>query len=155
MTLDERVKQFRVASRELFNSYFRVPTPYNNNDGWLLEERFSEVQSVLFRTLVLEPASLPTTRYGDVQRDVIVGLENSASAPIMLNRDINSGYWDYPVKEVTNEARMLFICFFDWDQLAVRDNSFVRVYIDYWPSHSDVVGKHALIESQYVSFQQA
>lgn len=65
MKLDERMTQFRLASREVFNNFFRVPDPYNN-DGWTLEERFSAVQSILFQKLVIEPESLREVQYGEL-----------------------------------------------------------------------------------------
>lgn len=145
------VKQFRLASRELFNCFFRVSNPYEN-DGWILYERFRDVEKKLFEKLVTEPAGLSLTAYGDTQKELLVELRDSASAPIMVNRKIESGYWDHPISEVTSKARMLFICFFDWDKLSCLDNSFVRVCIDQWPSHTELVGKHALIQSHHVRF---
>jgi hypothetical protein len=154
INIDEMMNQFRLASREVFNQFFRVPDPYDN-DGWLLEERFSEVQAVLFQKLVTQPASLSDTRYGDLQRDLLIELRHTDMVPAMVNREVDSGYWDYPLKEVNKEARLLFVRFFDWDQLDYRDNRYVRVQIDQWPSHPEAVGKHALIESHCVRFVRA
>jgi hypothetical protein len=81
------------ASRELFNHFFRVSDPYNN-DGWQFEERFSEVQVVLFQKLVTEPAALSDIKYGAIQISVVVELRDSESVPCMINREIDSGYWD-------------------------------------------------------------
>jgi hypothetical protein len=72
----------------------------------------------------------------------------------MLNREFSSGYWDYPLKEVTEEARLIFIRFFDWDQLAYRDNRYVLVQVQSWSAHPETVGKQGLIESQYVLFDE-
>jgi hypothetical protein len=36
------------TSRELFNQFFHVSEPYNN-DGWTPEERFREVETMLFQ----------------------------------------------------------------------------------------------------------
>jgi hypothetical protein len=152
--LDESMNQFRIASRELFNHFFRVPDPYNSG-GWELEERFRAVQAVLFQELVLEPSALPHAVYGLPQPTIRVRLRHGTFAPIMLNRAVDSGYWDLPLKEVTSEAILVFVQFFDWDQLAFRDNQFVRVRIEQWPSHVEAVKKHALIESQYVAFHKA
>jgi hypothetical protein len=151
MPIDDLMTQFRLASRQLFNQFYRVSDPYNN-DGWPLEERFSHVQEALFQTLVVEPAKLPATRYGDVNPGISVELRQAELAPIMLNRDVDSGYWDHPIREVTREARMAFVRFFDWDQLDVRDNRYVRVLVQAWPSKPEAIGKHALIEAQYVKF---
>lgn len=153
--IDEMMNHFRLASREVFNHFFRVSDPYNNDGSWILYERFSAVQTILFHKLVTEPASLADTKYGYLQRDIVVELRNGGSAPVMINRDIDSGYWDYPTKEVAKDVRLCFVSFFDWDQLDYRDNHYVRVQIDHWPSHPEAVGKHALIESQYVRFIKA
>jgi len=151
MNIDEMMNQFRIASREIFNHYFHVPDSYNK-DGWLFEERFSEIQNILFQKLVIEPASLLNIKYGLPQSGILVELRNGESAPIMLNRDVDSGYWDYPLKEVTKDARLFFVSFFDWDQLDYRDNHYVRIQIEGWPSQPKTIGKHALIESRHVRF---
>jgi len=154
MELDELMNRFRVASRELFNHYFRVPDPYNN-DGWTYEERFARVQTELFQTLVVEPGNLGNARYGAMLPAVRVELRHGDRAPIMLNRETDSGYWDHPIKEVTRDAKLNFIRFFDWDQLDYRDNRYVRVRVESWPSQKNAEGKDALIESHYVKFAKA
>jgi hypothetical protein len=154
MVLDDLMSRFRYASRELFNHHFRVPDPYNN-DGWLLEGRFSQVEAVLFEQLVAAPAALPSVTWGTHQPAIHVGLRHGDFAPIMVNRETDSGYWDFPIKEVTRDAQLSFVRFFDWDLLAVRDNQYVRVVIDAWPQHPEGAGKHALIEAQYVVFRGA
>ncbi len=143
--------QFRLASRELFNHFFHIVNPYENN-GWIVTERFAIVEEILFQKLVTEPASLPSMRYGDIQTDIMVELNGCEFAPTMFNRDVDSGYWDYPLTETDKEAELVFISFFDWDMLDYRDNQYVRVLVQAWPGRSDIVGKHGLIESQYVRF---
>ena len=154
MEFDEQMNRFRCASRELFNHYFRVLDPYNN-DGWLLEERFSLVEAALFEQLVAACVALPSVPWGTHQPAIRVALRHGDFAPIMVNRDIDSGYWDFPIKELTKDAQLSFVRFFDWDLLAVRDNQYVRVVVDAWPQHPEVVGKHALVEAQYVVFRAA
>ena len=160
MTLNEMMNMFRLASRELFNHFFHVSNvtdefgvpikPYSNG-ARDVEERFSHVQEVLFENLVCEPAKLTHLAYGTLQPEILVELRSDFCS-IMLNREINSGYWDFPLREVTRDARLHFITFFDWDNLDYRDNRYVRVQVADWPSHPEAVGKDALIESQYVHF---
>ena len=168
MTLNERMNCFRLASRELFNHFFHVPhatseasagPPLNQpsddaDDAWDTEVSFSYVEEVLFEKMVCEPCKLTHVGHGKLQQEIVVKL-NSAFCPIMLNREIDSGYWDFPIREVTTEARLLFVTFFDWDALAYRDNRYVLVRVDDWPSHPETVGKRALVESQYVHFIRA
>jgi len=101
--------------------------------------------------MVLEAADLPSSTYGFVNPKIIVEVKGTA-APAMLNREIDSGYWDYPLKEITQDAKLAFISFFDWDQLGFRDNTYVRVQVTEWQSHLETVGKHAFIEPLYVRF---
>lgn len=151
--LDERMNQFRIASRELFNHFFRVSDPYESGkQAWLQEERFRDLQALLFQKLVVEPLSLDIMEYGDPQPDILVESRYDGAVPIMLNRDVDSGYWDYPLKEISKDSRLVFVSFFDWGQLDYRDNRYVRVRVDHSPTHADIIGKHGLIESQHVRF---
>jgi hypothetical protein len=151
MDLDATMSEFRLASRELFNRHFRVANPYENG-GWTLEERFTALQTVLFEMLVARPSELPLERYGLPQPRVSVSLRLGDFAPLMINRGIDSGYWDHPIREIDREAALRFVSFFDWDQLGVRDNMYVRVVIISWPRASELEGKHALIGANYVQY---
>jgi hypothetical protein len=125
MTIDDSISQFRLASRELFNTYFRIADPYND-DGWALAERFSQVKSVLFDQLVAAQVSLALGSYGTHQPDILVILRGVDFAPVMINREVDTGYWDNPTVEITKDAQLSFVRFFDWDVLAVRDYQYVR-----------------------------
>ncbi len=168
MDLHQSMSRFRLASRELFNHYFSVPYPpgephYEYYDG------FREVERVLFTMLVLEPCSVPLASsdysYGlDAHpgirvrlpianaNDNLVGVDEPMVAPLMLNREINSGYWDYPLDRFTNEATLLYVAYFDWDSMHSRDNAYVRVQVQDWPSHPEAIGKHGLVESHLVRY---
>ena len=161
MSLDRAMKRFRLASRELFNNYFYVDGPKDNtNPIWQLRECFSPVENELFNSLIAaygpefsytEATPFRLMPYRALQPSIRVELTGEF-APIMINREVKSGYWDHPLKEARNEAVLLFLEFFDWDGLSYSDNEYVRVQIDSWPSHPEVVGKHALILSNYVQF---
>ena len=153
MELDALLNRFRLASRELFNHYFHAGT--HDEDAWLAEERFAIVQEHLFTALVTEPANLPDVPYGQLQPDIRVALRGSQSGPWMLNRELQSGYWDHPQREFTQDAVLRFMCFFDWDPVDFKDNHYVRVVVTAWPGHPELVGKHALVESLYVRFIRA
>jgi hypothetical protein len=157
MNLDERMKRFRIASRELFNAYFRMPKGTTSEEAFLEEERFNAVQELLFIKLVTEPLGIPQQQhfYQNAQPNIRVAIETVDSIPALINREIKSGYWDYPIGRVTNETIMLFKTFFDFDSLGYRDNQYVRAKIIRWPSQPDVVGKDVLLESQYVCFSMA
>ena len=149
------MNHFRLASRELFNQHFHVGgAKADDAEAWNAEERFEEVEAVLFEKLVLEPLGLAGVKYGQRNARILVALRHGDFAPIMLNRELDSGYWDFPLKEVTADARLEFICFFDWDQLDYRDHRYVRVHVAEWPSHPEAVGKQAFIESHYVRYAE-
>ncbi len=153
-SLDEMMMQFRLASRELFNHYFRVDDPYaSGKASWALEERFGELQRLLFDKMVAEPAGIDSGNYGRPQDRVLVKSRIEGPMPAMINREMSSGYWDYRVKELPSAARLIFVSFFDWDQLALRDNRYVRVQITEWLGQPEANGKHALIESNLVEFR--
>jgi hypothetical protein len=112
-----------------------------------------QLSKTCYFTLVIERASLRPVDYGNVQPEILVELRNGIqAAPAMLNREIKSGYWDCPTTELTGDVRLLFINFFDWDQLDYRDNRYVRVQIDRWSLQPQTIGKHALIEPMHVQF---
>lgn len=166
--LHQSMCRFRMAARELFNHYFAVPPPpatpyYDYNEG------FIEVEQILFTKLVLEPCAVPLASnsyvYGidahpgirvrlpiaNADEDV-VGVSEQPSAPIMLNREINSGYWDYSLDRFTNDATLLFVSFFDWSSEYSRDNAYVLVQVSDWASHPEAIGKQGLVESHYVRY---
>ena len=121
MNVDRSMQRFRTASRELFNTHFRIESPWEN-DGWSLEARFCRVEAVLFEQLVASPLGLSLAPYGELQTQIRVVLRGGSLAPIMPNRETDSGYWDAKPNEVTADAELSFIRFFDWDLLDVRDN---------------------------------
>ncbi|MGH8445678.1 MAG: hypothetical protein ACREVL_10450 [Solimonas sp.] len=158
MNIDEVMNSFRVASISLFNVHFRIPDPYNN-DGWALEERFSEVQKLLFQKMVIEPAGLREGEYGHPQNEIAVEERYLSQAQgalsIMLNRELTSGYWDHPVSTVPAACRLVFVSYFDWDQLGFRDHHYVRVQISDWPEHPEMKGKHGLVDADKIIFRLA
>jgi hypothetical protein len=110
---------------------------------------------VLFDQLVAAQVSLALGSYGTHQPDILVILRGVDFAPVMINREVDTGYWDNPTVEITKDAQLSFVRFFDWDVLAVRDYQYVRVRIDAWSAHPEVIGKHALMEARSVVFDQA
>ena len=151
----EAVNEFRLASRGLFNDYFRVKNEPYDNGGWSLLERFCEVEDVLFQSLVGPVCKSELGPYGQTQVGLLVTLRSGRFAPIMLNREVESGYWDHPVTEITEEADIQFVRFFDWDQLATRDYRYVEVVVKSWPTKPELEGKHGLIETQYTAYSEA
>ena len=147
------MSEFRIADRELFNRYFRLENPWQNQEAaWLLVERFGDLESVLFQKMVAEALNVGGVTYGQPQPDILVSGQAGSEVTALINREICSGYWDYPDTVIPADAEMQFMDFFDWDVLSVRDNKYARVRIAACPSNTALTGKHALLEAPQVSY---
>ena len=148
------MEEFRVASRELFNHHFRLKSPWDNQEqAWLLAERFDGVRMVLFQKLVSEAIDEGVAEYGVPQERILVVPKFGTVISADINRDIDSGYWDYPVTVIHSDAVLYFVEFFDWDVLSIRDNEYVRVVIATCASNPEIAGKHALVQACQVSYR--
>ena len=78
-----------------------------------------------------------------------------SDVPIMVNRDTNgSGYWDDPVSRVAlGEMELRLVDFFDWDELGMRDFTYLRVRIVASAAYPHLVNRDALLECAYVKVQ--
>lgn len=152
--LNQSLNQFRLASRELFNTYF-LDHLAEDPTGWEYLEHFGFVEESLFSALVAVPNGLKQVVYGFPQPEIVARVTSQCGAPIMLNREIDSGYWDDPVVSASASAMFTFQSFFDWDQVGVKDHRYARVIVLSWPGKEELTGKHALIETQYVVYERA
>lgn len=145
---------FRVAGRELFNRFFRIENPWENQEAaWSLVERFNDLESVLFQKMVSEALGMSGNCYGEPQKDILIVGQGQGEVSALINREVDSGYWDFPVTKVPVDAEMQFVAFFDWDVLLIRDNKFVRIRIASCASNPALAGKHALVDAQEVSYR--
>lgn len=154
--LDTRVRRFRIATRELFNTYFALPEPWKNPDkAWQSMGYFVEIEAAVFNYMVLAPEKIAIVRYGQMHPDIYVSAKPGISAlPALINRDISSGYWDFALPEFPSDVRLNFISFFDWSDLDMRDNEFAKVVVSESPTIPDIVGKQALIRPINVVFSK-
>jgi len=155
MSMDKLVNKFRLASRELFNNYFLED--FLVSDDWEFFEHFTLIEEQLFLALVTTQSGISEVTYGFPQPGILVNpkRESLCGIPIMLNREIDSGYWDHPIDLATPDCAFTFVRFFDWDQKSYKDNRYVRVIVRDWPENPTLVGKHALIETHYVYYDKA
>ena len=155
MNMDKLLNKFRLASRELFNNYFLEE--FIVNEDWDFYEHFTLIEEHLFLALVTTKSRILEVTYGLPQPEILVKPkpESVCGVPIMLNREIDSGYWDYPVDLAIPDCLFTFVKFFDWDQKSYQDNRYVRVIVKDWPENPTLNGKHALIETHYVSYCKA
>ncbi len=152
-SVDDQVKQFRLAGRDVFNRYFHVSMNDKFRECWTENDRFSHVESALFDALVARPFGIrPNIYYQEKISEIGVRLKPMIRASAMINRDVDSGSWDHSVKFITPETSMTFVHFFDWDQTDYIDYQYVRAVIDKYPDHPEVIGRHVLIETHNVEF---
>jgi hypothetical protein len=144
-----------LASRDLFNQHY-LPPPHPDFSAWDAFELFDPVEDALFQTLVAQSAGLTLAPYGSLNPKINVCVQ-SDTTPIMINREQEKdhGYWDYPIAEVSRSATMKFVRFFDFDGSRDCDHQYVHVEISDWPLEKAAVGRRALVENQYVSFELA
>jgi len=153
--LDKVMHKFKFASRNLYNDCFAVDTTgeldiREHNDA---NERFGDLECVLFQKLVAEPFSLPNFRYGTAPYQEIRISSKGGKASMMLNRTGSSPYWDGPAKFFDAKDHLVFMSFFDWIQLAYKDNAYVLAQVISHAEFPEAAGKRALIESWQVEFQ--
>jgi hypothetical protein len=75
--------------------------------------------------------------------------------PIMIQNPrpgTTSGYWDDPINLIKpKQAELLFIAYFDWNQMDYIDLRYYRVKIVCFDAHPELVGREALIERQHAT----
>src|SRR6202790_4779703 len=73
-------------------------------------------------------------------------------APILIQKPrprAPTGYWDDPVNLVKpGKAELLYIAYFDWNEMDYIDLRYYRAKIESFDTHSELVGREALIERQ-------
>ncbi len=155
MRLDLQMNEFLLASRSLFNTHFCLRQPWDDpHRAWDLRDLFEPVEEALFRALVLQPFALTGPTFGTGPQPVRVIGNTGGELPIMINREIDSGYWDYPVTRCHGDADLRFVKFFDWSSIDRKDNRYAMVKIESWPDRPELVSKRALIESHYCSYAE-
>jgi hypothetical protein len=151
--MDRSINKFRLASRELFNTYFRESIAEYDPE-WEFFENIQFVEESLFKALVTVPNRINEIVYGLPQTEIIVKSSGEFGIPLMLNREIDCGYWDYPITVAASNTSFTFVKFFDFDPMGCMDNRYVRVIVREWPERADLIGKHALIETQYITYEK-
>ena len=141
-------QNYRECARHIRNTYY-VPNDFGDEN---FSEDFDELSIVLFKHLVLG-------EFG-INRDSINWLAEPATmfqvvpsgeaCPIMINRQEQSDYWDHPVTEIKkDDLEMVFIDYFDWDDMDLVDFRYYWVRITASTTYPDLVGYDALISTIY------
>lgn len=155
MLLDACMDEFICASRGLFNTYFREASPWEDpHRAWDRRDLYKLVEAPLFRTLVTVRCELPEVPYGSPQVSIGVCGRHDNELPAMINRGIDSGYWDFPLELLPLGVRLHFLSFFDWANIERMDHGYVRAIIDTSNDIPELLGKHCLIKTHDVRFER-
>src|SRR5262249_1080570 len=116
---------YRECVRHLWNMHFWKDA--EPQQDWDLAEGFNAVAARLFQLLVLRPLGGAETevRPDDwAQREPLSFLHVYVDprSEIMVNRGLDTGYWDDPLRVIEKgELDLRFLQFFDWWLLGFRE----------------------------------
>ena len=148
--ITDLMQRHRECSRNIWNNYFLPQAEVE--DDWDLRNRFEDINVKLFSSIVLWPLERedrePTPAYWQPLQPVsCIRIVPNNSCAILINREINSGYWDHPIEEVTAaDIDMRFIHYFDWSNIGHRDFEYLQVLIVASVAHPELNGRHALVK---------
>jgi hypothetical protein len=143
---------YRMTARGLWNTAFWPDPDFRN---WDSIEQFDEVEKLLFRGLVLSKIDKdwPLEHIFTTPLPYLhVVPSHERGGPIMIQNPrpgAPRGYWDDPINWVKpEEAELLFISYFDWNQMDYIDLQYYLVKITRFDNHDELIGREALIERQ-------
>jgi hypothetical protein len=121
-----------------------------------LEEEFCKIEQLLFNSIVLYQlkSDVSESDFLDdhmsiaprvLERFLIV--PRAQSMPVKINRDMTSGYWDYPITDLRkNEASIGFVHYYDYCGMDTpRRFEYVRGRILESSTYPEIVGKDLLV----------
>ncbi len=141
-------QKYRECARHIRNLYY-VPKDINDED--ILED-FRELSILMFKHLVLNEFGLnfESNEWLVEPSSMFQVVPLGDTCPIMINRKGQSEYWDHPVTEIKKiDLEMVFIEYFDWDDMDLIDFRYYLVRIIESSTYPDLVGSDALIETIY------
>ena len=146
---------YRVSARAIWNTAFWPEQDFRN---WDSIEQFHEIEKLLFRELVLARVDREWPLQDVFERaipffQIVPSIVHGTPILIQKPREgAPSGYWDDPVNTVKpSQVELLFIAYFDWNQMDYIDLRYYRVKIASFDTHSDLIGRDALIEHQHAT----
>ncbi|HYL85229.1 MAG TPA: hypothetical protein VE263_13415 [Candidatus Angelobacter sp.] len=146
---------YRTSARAIWNTAFWPDEDFRN---WDSIDQFHEIEKLLFEELVLAKVEKDWP-FQDLFRNaipffnVVPSLVHGTTILIQKPRPgAATGYWDDPVNFVKpGEAKLLFIAYFDWNQMDYIDLRYYRVQIASFDAHPELVGREALIEREHAA----
>jgi hypothetical protein len=145
-TVTQVFQRYRIAARLIWNLFF-LPNP--ELADWEGRDQFERIKGLLFESLVLGSVSvdLERLRFAVIPRaEAGVPIHIESPRPGDRNR-----YWDHPISRLKpSEAMLEFVDYFDFDHLGCLDFRYVRARICDFPAHRELVGREALLDTDYV-----
>jgi hypothetical protein len=146
---------YRMSARAIWNTAFWPDQDFRN---WDSIEQFHEIEKLLFQELVLAKVEREWPLQ-DVFKSAIpffhVVPSIAHGTPVLIHKPRqgdSAGYWDDPVNLVKpGQAELLFIAYFDWNQMDYIDLRYYRARIASFDIHSELIGREALIERQHAA----
>ena len=144
-----------TSARTIWNTAFWPDPDFRN---WDSIDEFHQIEKLLFRALVLAKVDKEWPLQ-DLFASAIPFFQLVPKiphgTPIMIQNprpEAPTGYWDDPMNLVKpGQARLLFIAYFDWNQMDYIDLRYFRAKIASFDAHCELVGREALIERHHVS----
>ena len=143
---------YRMSARAVWNTAFWPDQDFRN---WDSIEQFHEIEKLLFQELVLAKVAREWPLQNLFENAIPffrVVPSHVHGTPIMIQNPrpgAPTGYWDDPVNLLKpGQAELLFIAYFDWNQMDYIDLRYYRAQIASFDAHSELVGRDALIERQ-------
>lgn len=144
---------YRLIARSIWNTGFWPKPEFQNWDSW---DRFEHLKRVLFDSLIVSALmgdkcciNLGAQR----ERPYMVVPLAPGPVPIMIQqprKGDRNRYWDDPVTEVKpGDVELLFLDYFDWNEMGYLDFQYYRVRILSFPDQPHLVGREALLEHQH------
>jgi hypothetical protein len=155
MNLNERMSQFRLASRDLYNIYFYTHDKVSASEA---EERYSDVLESLFINIVSRPEGLTEIPYYETQKEITVTLPNTATGKYLIDVETKPGNWEHLTISCSCAEQVLklnFECYFDWNNSKIKDNRYISGPIISFVGNEELNGKQALIEASDAVFLKA
>jgi len=143
---------YRMSARAIWNTAFWPDQDFRN---WDSIEQFHEIEKLLFQELVLAKVDRewPLQKlFGNAIPFFHVVPSLVHGTPILIQKPrpgAPTGYWDDPVNLVQpGQGKLIFIAYFDWNEMDYIDLRYYRAKIARFDTHSELVGREALIERQ-------
>jgi hypothetical protein len=137
---------YRVVARSLWNTGFWAVPELRN---WDARDSFAEVKKTLFEALVA--TNFPEA---ELSKTGIQVVPFGSGVPIMIEQPRPGDqswnlYWDDPVDKISpSDAKLRYLDFFDWNDMAYADFHYYRVRIESFDAQLHLVGREALLEHQ-------